>query len=121
MRMHRIEARGAQPAIDSYGPGGFRIAGAWIAGGLLVGPPGVQPLADPFGESGVAAAEALAGKIDVLLVGTGAEIRPVPAAVRTRLEAAGMGVEIMSTPAACRTYTVLLGEERRVAALLGAV
>jgi uncharacterized protein len=30
----------------------------------------------------------------------------------------GIGVEVMATAAACRTYNVLLGEGRRVVALL---
>ena len=53
--------------------------------------------------------------IDVLLVGTGAEIAHVPAAFRTTLEDAGIGVEVMASPQACRSYNVLLGEGRRVA------
>jgi uncharacterized protein len=61
---------------------------------------------------------ALAGRIDVLLVGLGPQITPVPRAFREALEAAGIGVEPMSSPAACRTYNVLLGEGRRIAAAL---
>ena len=57
----------------------------------------------------------LAGRIDVLFVGTGAEIAHVPAGFRDALEAAGMGVEVMNSPAACRTYNVILGEGRRIA------
>jgi uncharacterized protein len=60
----------------------------------------------------------LQGKIDVLLVGTGAEIAHLPADFRAALEAAGIGVETMNSPAAARTYNVLLGEGRRIAACL---
>jgi uncharacterized protein len=61
---------------------------------------------------------ALAGRIDVLLLGLGAEVAIVPRALREALEAAGIGVEPMNSPAACRTYNVLLGEGRRIAAAL---
>jgi len=60
----------------------------------------------------------LAGRIDVLLLGMGAEIAHAPAAFRQALEEAGVGVEVMNSPAACRTYNVLLGEGRRIAACL---
>jgi len=57
---------------------------------------------------------AKAGEIDVLFVGTGAEIAQIPGALRRALEEAGIGVEIAASPAACRTYNVLLSEGRRV-------
>jgi len=60
----------------------------------------------------------LAGKIDVLLLGMGADIAHPPKAFRAALEEAGVGVEVMSSPAACRTYNVLLGEGRLIAAAL---
>ena len=61
---------------------------------------------------------ALAGKIDVLFLGMGADIAHAPKAFRAELEAAGIGVEVMSSPAACRTYNVLLAEGRLIAAAL---
>ncbi len=61
---------------------------------------------------------ALAEKIDVLFVGTGAEIAHVPQAFRAGIEASGIGVEVMNSPAACRTYNVLLSEGRRIAVAL---
>ena len=61
---------------------------------------------------------ALAGRVDVLFVGTGSQIAHLPPALRTPLEAAGIGVEMMDSPAACRTYNVLLSEGRRIAAAL---
>lgn len=64
---------------------------------------------------------ALAGQIDVLFIGTGADIAHLPAALRQNLEEAGLGVEAMATPAAARTYNVLLSEGRRIAAALSPV
>ena len=61
---------------------------------------------------------ALKGEIDVIFVGTGAEIAHLPANFREAFEEAGIGVEPMASPAACRTYNVLLSEGRRIAAAL---
>jgi len=59
-----------------------------------------------------------AGRIDLLIVGTGAELAPLPAPLRAKLRAAGVGCETMATGAAVRTYNILIDEGRRVAALL---
>jgi len=56
----------------------------------------------------------VAKDLDVVLVGTGANIAHIPADFRTALEAAGIGVEIMNSPTACRTYNILLSEGRRI-------
>jgi uncharacterized protein len=114
MRLTEI-TYGSALAIESYGPGFFRVGTHVLRGSSLVTPwdagpwGGLDDLATPF---------AMAGKIDVLLLGLGAEVAIVPRAWREALEAAGIGVEPMNTPAACRTYNVLLGEGRRIAAAL---
>lgn len=106
---------GSALAIEGYGPGFFRVGSHLLRGPSLVTPwdaggwGGLTDSATPL---------ALAGRIDVLLLGLGADIAPVPRAFRDALEAAGIGVEPMNTPAACRTYNVLLGEGRRIAAAL---
>ncbi|MGF1446820.1 MAG: Mth938-like domain-containing protein [Pikeienuella sp.] len=120
MKMREIQF-GAQPPIDGYGPGGFRIGAVWYEGSLLASAQGVEHLALPLSREGLARVLALAGEVDVLLVGQGAEIAPLLPQLRAEIEAAGMGVEVMSTPSACRTYNVLLSEARRVAALLTAL
>lgn len=101
--------------IDGYGPNGFRIGGALHPGPLVLGPSG---LAAWGGFEEVGPLLALSGAIDVLLIGTGAEIAPIPAELRTTLEDAGLGVDMMATGPACRTYNVLLGEGRRIGAAL---
>lgn len=114
MRLTEI-TYGSALAIESYGPGFFRVGTHVLRGTSLVTPwdagpwGGLDDLATPL---------AMAGKIDVLLLGLGAEVAIVPRAWREVLEAAGIGVEPMNTPAACRTYNVLLGEGRRIAAAL---
>ncbi len=53
---------------------------------------------------------------EVLILGTGANLRfPHPSLIAD-LQAQGIGVEVMDTAAACRTYNVLVNEQRRVAA-----
>jgi uncharacterized protein len=55
---------------------------------------------------------------EVLIIGTGRHFTfPPPQALRP-LVAARIGHEVMDTPAACRTYNVLLGEGRKVMAVL---
>lgn len=101
--------------IDGYGPGFFRIDGKVLHGACLITPWGAAVWG---GFDDTATPLALAGKIDVLFIGMGADIAHVPAPFRDRLEAAGIGVEVMNSPAAARTYNVLLSEGRRIAAAL---
>ena len=60
-------------------------------------------------------------KIDVLIVGTGVDLVPLPRALKAALSEARIVGEPMSTGAAVRTFNVLLAEERAVAAALIAV
>jgi uncharacterized protein len=111
MRMTEMTFPDALP-VEGYGPGFFRIGGDARLGPLLVGPGGV---ADWAGLEDAAPLDALAGRIDVLFLGMGAEIAHAPGALLARLEAAGIGVEVMASPTACRSYNVTLSEGRRVA------
>ncbi len=114
MQMKKTNDPGVRP-VDGYGPGFFRVGGRVFHGGVLTGESGTRAWRG-FGDG--ACLLALAGQVDVLLVGTGAEIAHIPAALRRDLEAGGIGVEVMNSPAACRTYNVLLAEGRRVALAL---
>jgi uncharacterized protein len=120
MRMTEIPLDGQRP-VDGYGPGGFRVAGAWHAGSLILLPAGIRRLDAPPSVESLAAVLAAADALDVLLVGMGADIAPLPRGLRAALDEAGIGAEVMSTPSACRTYNVLLTEQRRVAAALVAL
>jgi uncharacterized protein len=64
--------------------------------------------------------EPLVGRddVEILSLGTGLRMAPVPAPLRLALKRAGIAVEPMDTGAACRTYNVLVAEDRRVAAAL---
>ena len=114
MRLNEIDYSGSVP-IDGYGPGFFRIGGEKVDGSVMVFPSGVKPWGGFEDTDTILAA---AEEIDVLFVGTGAEIAHLPGAFRSAMEAANIGVEPMASPAACRTYNVLLSEGRRVAVAL---
>ncbi|MEM1273454.1 MAG: Mth938-like domain-containing protein [Pseudomonadota bacterium] len=114
MRLNDVSYGDGTP-IDGYGPLGFRIAGTLHPGAVFVRPGGVVAWG---GYDDAATLLAAADDIDVLLLGTGAEIAAIPDTLRRRLEDAGIGVEIMGTGPACRTYNVLLGEGRRIGAAL---
>jgi uncharacterized protein len=113
--------------IEGYGKGGFRIGGVVHAGSLLVFPDRSETWEATEFEA--VTVEALArvievgrsGAVELLLLGCGPRLVPVPAAIRAALREAGIGVEPMDTGAACRTYNVLMAEGRRVAAALIAV
>ncbi|WP_164778382.1 Mth938-like domain-containing protein [Mesorhizobium sp. M7A.F.Ca.US.006.01.1.1] len=111
--------------IEAYGNGGFRFADMSHRGSLMCLPSGIhgwEP-ADPLVLT-VADFDRLlseADKVELLLVGMGRDLRPLPVALRAALKAAGIASEPMSTGAAVRTYNVLLAEERAVAAALIAV
>jgi uncharacterized protein len=111
--------------IEAYGNGGFRFADMSHRGSILCLPGGIhgwEP-ADPANLTADDFAKLLAevGSVQILLVGTGKELRPLPVALRVRLREAGISADPMSTGAAVRTYNVLLAEDRAVAAALIAV
>ncbi len=114
MKLSEIEFSDAQP-IDSYGPGFFRIGGNVIHGPMLAHANGAQSWG---GFDDLASLLEFAGKIDVLLIGTGAEISHPPREFTRALEEAEIGVEPMQSTSACRTFNILLSEGRRVAAAL---
>lgn len=111
--------------IDAYGKGGFRFADMSHRGSILCLPSGIhgwdleegQPLT-------VAAFErvlAEAANIEIVLVGTGANLKPLPAELKAALKAKGISSDPMSTGAAVRTFNIMLAESRAVAAALIAV
>lgn len=114
MQLSEIDFGAAQP-VEGYGPDFFRIGGKAHPAPLLAYP---GYLSGWGGYDDADTLLALEGRVDVLLIGTGAQIAHIPPELRQRLEEAGLGVEIMDSPAACRTYNVLLSEQRRVAVAL---
>jgi len=115
--------------IQSYGDGGFRIAGANHLGSVLIEPDHTYSWfveevfsisldnLDPIIKD---CSNDLPGGA-VLLLGTGLEIEKVKPELPINLRRLGIGLEVMNTGAACRTFNVLLAEERHVMAALIAV
>lgn len=109
--------------IDDYGKGGFRFADMSHRGSIVASPKGVQAVELTKAEEIDAATLdlALAVPVDLLIVGTGPDLLPLPAALRAKIRAAGVGCETMATGAAVRTYNMLVEDNRLVAAILIAV
>jgi uncharacterized protein len=127
--MSGIEIRDAhfpgRAPIEAYGNGGFRFADMSHRGSILCLPSGIygwEP-ADPekLVPADFDAVIAEAGEIEILLVGAGADLKPLSAEIRAALRAETISADPMSTGAAVRTYNVLLAEDRAVAAALIAV
>lgn len=121
-----MEISSPQPAglqlIESYGAGRFQVSGLVYEGSLLVFPE--RSLAWPVAgmaeldEASLAPVGAAEPAVEVLLLGCGPRMAPVPKALRAALRVRGVVIEAMDTGAACRTYNVLAVEGRRVAAAL---
>ncbi|MBP2238067.1 uncharacterized protein J2Z31_004594 [Sinorhizobium kostiense] len=111
--------------IDAYGNGGFRFADMSHRGSVLMLPSGTYAWdiseGDPLAIGKFKRVLDEAREIEVLLVGTGREIRPLPADLKAALKAASIFSDPMNTGAAVRTYNVMLAESRAVAAALIAV
>jgi uncharacterized protein len=114
--------------IDAYGNGGFRFAGMSHRGSLLCLPNGVWASdvksADEIDEPALALVLEPAtpeAAVDHLLIGTGRDFLVMSRLLREAFRARRIVLESMSTGAAVRTYNILLGERRRIGALLVAV
>jgi uncharacterized protein len=111
--------------IEAYGNGGFRFADMSHRGSLLCLPTGIYGW-EPKDSSALVPEDfarvfAEAENIEILLVGSGKELRPIPKPLRAAFRGAHISADPMSTGAAVRTFNVLLAEERAVAAALIAV
>ncbi|WP_343564850.1 Mth938-like domain-containing protein [Kiloniella sp. b19] len=111
--------------VETYGDGRFKVTGVYHEGSILITPEQTQSC--PVSSIDELSLENFSfffdgeQAVDVLLLGCGPKMRPVPSALKTELREKGLVVEPMDTGAACRTYNVLVSEERKVAALLIAV
>jgi uncharacterized protein len=111
--------------IEAYGGGGFRFAGMSHRGSLLCLPSGIWALAvagpGAIDERSIGMVFDETPPVGLCLIGTGSGLWTMPIALRQRFQEHHVTVETMTTGAAVRTYNILLGENRRVAALLVAV
>lgn len=111
--------------IQGYGEGRIRISGQVYDHPVLVFPETVEvwPLekgASPFDDpTGLEAVWRYRPQVEILLIGCGPRMLRLPAAVRASLREAGLAsIDAMDSGAACRTFSVLLAEDRRVAAAI---
>jgi uncharacterized protein len=107
--------------IRAYGNGELRVNEHVYRGGVIlsaataIADASVQNLDDLLA---LGLSRALSMEPELVLLGTGArQIFPAPSFGAQFLRA-GIGFEVMDTSAACRTFNVLVGEQRRVAAIL---
>lgn len=119
------QAPKGRQVVQSYGDGGFHVSGQRFDGSVLIFPDRTIPWPVDAPEAVtpdmVAELRDAADGLDVILFGSGAATRLMPAEAKRALREAGVSVEPMDTGAACRTYNVLVLEDRRVAAALIAV
>ncbi|MBL8578588.1 MAG: Mth938-like domain-containing protein [Mesorhizobium sp.] len=111
--------------IDAYGNGGFRFADMSHRGSILCLPSGIHGW-EPEDTAALRPTDfdrvfQQTERIEILLVGTGRDLKPLPMPLRQAFREAGISADPMSTGAAVRTYNVLLAEDRAVAAALVAV
>jgi len=112
----------APPLVRGYGDGGFRICATRFESAVLVTPQGVAALdltgLDGLNGSLAAGIAALDPRPDVLLMGTGTDMKPPPPGFTEALRQAGIALEHMATGPACRTFNVLMLDGRGIAAVL---
>ena len=116
--------KGSQ-VIHSYGAGGFKISGTRYDGSVLVTPKRVnawcvRQMSELTAESFDAVLD-LEVPVDLIFVGCGGTILPLPKGLRQTLRQRGVVLELMDTGAACRTYNITMAEGRSIAAALIAI
>jgi uncharacterized protein len=114
------------PAIDGFGGGGFRVAGIWRPGSLLIlddAPRDWRPVtfADVSAEDFAAVIASPRGSLEFVLLGTGPTQALPPRPVREALQLAGLGLEFMATDAAAKLHNVLAEQGRLFATALIAI
>lgn len=117
----QLEQGSGQNAIRSYAPGRITVNQEVYAASLVVMPDRLITDWRPRAFTDLTAADiemVAALEPEVVLLGTGAQLRFPPPSLTRSLVVAQIGFEIMDTGAACRTYNVLMAEGRRVAAAL---
>lgn len=104
--------------LQSYGPAGFTVNGTLHESAILLTSDTLQPLTGDITLESLAPLLAVSPRIEFLILGMGAQLKPVAPALRQALRAQGISVDSMDTGAACRTYAVMQSEGRRVGAAL---
>ena len=120
MRLNRDSSSGIN-LIRAYGNGELRINDAVYRSAVIVSTatvlavPAVKTIDDL---AAFDTAPMLALQPELVLLGTGQRQAFPAASFGVQFLRAQIGFEVMDTGAACRTFNVLVGEQRRVVALL---
>ena len=115
------DAGSSTNVIRSYGSGELRVNAELYRSTVIISASSVLEAPDIRGMEDLVLLEPsriLALDPELVLLGTGQRQIFPATAFRARFLSAGIGFEVMDTGAACRTFNVLVGEQRRVVALL---
>ena len=117
----QLDTLGHENTIQAYRPGQVTINQTVYSASVILTPERIIADWPPMRFADLAPAHfqtiaALAPEIVIL--GTGKQLRFPPAKTTRSLIQANIGLEVMDTGAACRTYNILMAEGRRVAAAL---
>ncbi len=110
--------------IRAYAPGEVRINDQHLRDAVIVGAegltlePSLRDLPDLSALGEALQNRILAFEPQIILLGTGVKQRFPPMGFGAHFLSRGIGFEVMDTGAACRTFNVLVGEQRRVVAVL---
>lgn len=109
--------------INSYGQGGFTVAGTRYEGAICVTESEILPIsiasASDFGEFLGPFLAGLTPAPEIVIVGTGKAHEFIALSIRKSVkDTYNISLDSMDTGAACRTFNVLTSEARKVAAIL---
>jgi uncharacterized protein len=107
--------------IRGYGPGMFRVNEDVFSATVIIGASVIRTESAVLGVTDLRdthVTRILTLEPELVLLGTGARQEFPPASFGAQFLSVGIGFEVMDTGAACRTFNVLVGEQRRVVALL---
>ncbi len=108
-------------SVTGYGPGWVAIQGKKIHHSVVISSDGTKfdwNCRDLHELTSTHFEQLSAMNVELVIFGSGKQLRFVPAAMLQALMRKRIGVETMDTQAACRTYNILAGEGRKVAAAL---
>jgi uncharacterized protein len=114
-----LESNAAVNLITAYGNGEICLRERTLRGNVILTP---DQIVEDWAVGSIDALDipalepVLALAPDLIVLGTGQQLRFPPRGLRAQVHARGVGFEVMDTPAACRTYNVLVLEGRKVVA-----
>ena len=120
MKLHLSRPRGHN-AITGYGIDYVDVNGERHSRSLVLLPDRVITEWPPQSLAALAAEHfhvLLEAQPEIVLLGTGRQLRFPRTEITRPLIEARVGLEVMDVQAACRTYNILIGEDRKVAAAL---